>query len=234
MKQQLTKTLSLTAAALLTAASADAAVIAATDFNTATKPGTGDTMTGIVWTGDDLVNVTPSTSASYALLDGDAGFTPKGFQKDAGEFGATAFAPKINIQNEADWAATFTFDLNNGYFGTVTEISFDYQALTNAGANQSSGRAVPIFVTVNGNAFDVTKSTSSGSSSGTLTFAGSENLTTGTNTVTISTDLYTDSLGWNLGIDDLEISGDIEVPEPGSLALLGLGGLLIGARRRRA
>jgi len=226
-----TKTLLTALTATMAIGSANAALIASTDFDTATKTGT-DTMTDIVWTGDDLVNVSPATSASYAMLDGDPGITTDGFMNDSGEFGETAFAPDRNIQNEGDWAATFTFDLLNGFTGTLTEVSFDYQALTNTGGNQSAGREVPVFITVNGSAFDVTKNTSSSLASGTLSFTGSAALTTGTNTIIVSTDLYEDNTGWNLGIDNLSFEGEV-VPEPGSLALLGLGGLLIGARRRR-
>ena len=127
-------------ASILLVGNANAAIIAATNFNSTTKSSASETMTGIVWTGDDLVNVVPSTSASYSLLDSDVGFNPVGFFTTG--YSATAFAPDLNIQNEGDWAATFTFDVGSGYTGTLTTISFNFQGLTNTGANQTGGQAV--------------------------------------------------------------------------------------------
>jgi len=218
-------------ASILLVGNANAAIIAATNFNSTTKSSASETMTGIVWTGDDLVNVVPSTSASYSLLDSDVGFNPVGFFTTG--YSATAFAPDLNIQNEGDWAATFTFDVGSGYTGTLTTISFNFQGLTNTGANQTGGQAVPFFITVNGNAFDITKSTPT-TPSGSLSFSDTESLITGTNTVVISTDFYTNSGGWNIGIDDLQFEGAITaIPEPSSALLIGLAGLgFLGFRRR--
>lgn len=219
-------------ALLLLGANANAATIAATNFDAASQSDSS-TMSGIVWTGDDLVNVSASTSATYTAIEGDAGATAQGFHDDSGEWGETAFAPQVNIQNYADWEATFTFDLLNSYTGTLTGVSFDYQALTNTGANQTQGRVVPVSVTVNGSTFATTLSTSSTLSSASLTFTDTAALTSGTNTIKISTDYYTNGGGWNLGIDNLQFDGTIAaIPEP-STALLGGLGLLALLRRRR-
>ncbi|MCH7226824.1 PEP-CTERM sorting domain-containing protein [Haloferula sp. A504] len=225
------KALTLAAALVITPA-AHAAVIAETNFDSATKSSASETMTGIVWTGDDLVNVTPGTSASYTLLDSDAGFDPAGFFTTG--YGKEAFAPALNVQNTGDWAATFQFDLAAGATGTLTSISFGYQGLTNAGANQGGGRAIPMNVTVNGTAFDATLSTSTISSGGTLSFTDSEALISGTNTIVISTDAYENKDGWNIGIDNLSFAGTIQViPEPSVVPLLGTLGVLMLLRRRR-
>lgn len=234
MIKKLTYKLLTLIAALAIAPAAKAAMIAATDFDAALpNPRTSDTLgvdmlTNIVWTGDDLVNVSPGNSASYAVLDGDAGSTTRGFH--AGTWGNQGFAPDVNVQNYADWAATFTFDLLNSYTGTLSGVSFDYQGLTNSGDLQGSGRLIDMNVTVNGTAFGGTLTTSDVLGAGSLSFTGSEALTSGTNTIKISTDFYANTAGWNLGIDNLQFDGTLTaIPESSTSVILigGLGFLLL-------
>lgn len=218
-------TLSLLSAALL-AGPTQAGIIAATDFDDTVKSQGTDagfqTMAGIDWTGDDLVAVTPNPSVSYAGDPGDGFFTTG--------FGATGFAPDQNIENQGPWAATFEIVLNGSFTGTLTSIAFDYAALNNSGASQGSNfRAQNFDITVNGNTYDAQQQTTA--VNGSLVFTDAAALNNGLNTIVITSSANV-TTGYNMGIDNLVFNGEL-VPEPTSLALLGLGGLLMTRRRNR-
>lgn len=222
MKTCIARLTGVTAMGLLCVAHvADAAVIASTDFDSTTKSAASQTMSDIVWTGDDLTSVTANSSVTTVANNNAGYFTTN--------FGATGFAPDQNIENEGPWAATFELTFNAGASGTLTSIVFDYAALTNSGTSQGSNfRAQNFDITVNGNTYEVQKQTSA--VNGSLTFTDTAALNTGSNLIVI-TSSEVSGAGYNMGIDNLVFNGDV-VPEPGSLALLGLGGLLMARRRR--
>lgn len=205
----------------LAAGSAEAAVIAATTFDDTVKSAASQTMTGIDWTGDDLVAVTANTSVT-TVASADDGYFTSGF-------GATGFAPDQNVGSEGPWAATFELTLNGTTTGTLTGISLDYQGLTNSGSNNGGNQSPEVTISVNGTTFDSVKTTPT--IAGTLTFTDTAALVNGLNTIVITASNDT-TTGYNLGIDNLTFTGTL-VPEPSSLALLGLGGLCMMKRRRR-
>ena len=206
-------------------ASANAGIIAATDFNDTVKSAASQTMTGVDWTGDDLVAVTPNTSITTAASN-NAGYFTNGF-------GATGFAPNQNIENEGPWAATIQIDFNGSATGTLTGIAFDYAALTNSGTSQGTNfRAQNFDITVNGTTYDTQKQTTA--VNGSLAFTDVATLNTGPNLVVI-TSSDVSGPGYNMGIDNLSFSGDVVVPEPSTLAMaaLGLLGLAVWGWRRK-
>jgi len=213
-------TFALLAAALL-ATHSHAGIIASTDFDDTVKSAASQTMTGIDWTGDDLVAVIPNTEVT-TVASNNAGYFTSGF-------GATGFAPDQNIENEGPWSATFEIVLNGTTTGTLTSIAFDYAALNNSGGSQGSNfRAQNFDITVNGNVYDAQQQTTA--VNGSLTFTDAAALNNGLNQIVI-TSSEVSGPGYNMGIDNLVFNGDL-VPEPTSLALLTLGGLLVARRRR--
>lgn len=204
-------------------ASTDGAIIASTDFDDTVKSGSSQTMTGVDWTGDDLVSVTPAT-AIETVASANAGYFTSGF-------GATGFAPDQNIENEGPWTATIQLTFNNGATGTLAGVAFDYAGLTNSGDTQGSNfRAQNFDIAVNGNPFDTQKLTTA--VNGSISFTDTAALNTGLNLITI-TSSEVDGPGYNMAIDNLVFSGTV-VPEPGVFALLGVAGLTLLRRRRAA
>jgi hypothetical protein len=203
----------------MTAVSAQGALIASTNFDSTTKSAASQTMTDIVWTTDPLVTANSSVTT---LGNNDAGYFTTGF-------GATGFAPDQNIENEGPWIATFEITLDPGATGTLENVAFDYAGLNNSGGTQGANfRPQNFDVFVNGDSFDTQKQTEA--VDGALDFTDAAALSEGLNTIVIvSTEV--NGPGYNMGIDNLVFSGTV-IPEPSSLALFSLAGLL-GIRRRR-
>lgn len=212
----------LTTTSLLT--SGRAAVLAETSFDSAVKSGSSQTMTEITWTGENLAAFTPSSSVTTAASNNSGYFTTG--------FGATGFAPDQNIENEGPWTATFEFTLASGTTVTLTDIFFNYAALTNSGASQGTNfRAQNFDISVNGSAFDDQKQTTA--VNGSLAFTDSVAFNPGLNSVTITASEVSGA-GYNMGIDNLSFEGDLTViPEPSALVLGGLGLCALVGRRRR-
>ena len=217
--------LSLVTLLALVATTLHAAVIASTDFNSTTKSGlpTPDQdMTNVIWTGDNLVAVTPG-STIRTVGSANAGYFTTGF-------GATGFAPDQNIENEGPWTANIELVFNGIATGTLTSITFDYAALNNSGATQGSNfRAQNFDILVNGSAYETQKRTTA--VNGDLVFTDVATLNAGLNSIQIISS-EVDGPGYNMGIDNLVFNGDIVVPEPSSALLLGLGLLGLLGRRR--
>jgi len=220
--------LTLAAAALVLSfpSASHAAIILSTDFSGRTV--SGDTAGNITWT-------TNGVSSPGVLTAVDVNATGKlaGLYDTANAQGH--FAPDLNTGNEGPWSTSLTLSL------TVPEISLadvvlDYQHFNNSGGFQTVGRKVNWTATV-------TRSVSGQLDSvkviGTSSTFGIETITFDTPLILTSGESYEvtilaeggDGNGNNTGLDGLTLNG--VVPEPASLALMGLGGLMM-LRRRRA
>jgi len=226
MKKQI---INISALIAITTMTSQAAVILATNFDVTTKSSGSQDMTDVVWTGD--ANVTGNTTISTVASNNDGYFTTG--------FGATAFAPDQNIENEGPWTATIQFTIDPGFKVTFSDITFDHQMLTNNGVGQDAQdypRGAKLDVTLDGSAYgaQIVLPDTPASNSGTNTFTESRTLGAGTYSLTIKADRNTSTAGNNLGIDNLSLNGTVTaVPEPSSAALLGLGGLALILRRRK-
>ena len=139
---------------------------------------------------------------------------------------------------EGPWTASFTITVAAGYQFNLTDISFDWQMLTNGGSNQTifgpnPDQIVNFDAEMNSVAYDDTFSTGADVLSGTTgEFTGALVLGPGAHTFTLMASDGGTSAGNNVGIDNLSFNGTV-VPEPSSAALLGLGGLALVMRRRK-
>lgn len=203
---------------------AQAVVLAATNFDDAVKSAGSQIMTDISWTGEDLAAFSPATSVE-TVASNNAGYFTAGF-------GATGFAPDQNIENEGPWVATFEFTLAPLTNVTLSNISFDYAALTNSGASQGTNfRPQNFDLAVNGVAFDGQQQTTA--VNGSLTFTGPAVLNEGLNEVTLTAS-EVNGPGYNMAIDNLAFEGDLSViPEPSVAGLGGIALLAFLTRRRK-
>jgi len=222
-----TKALTLAALAVLAiAGAARAEVILATDF-TGVDTSASPTAGSITW---DTVNgiIAPAPSLTFDAIDGFFS-APDLISVDR------------NVDNDGPWSTTIDLALDAGTLAIdLTSFSIRTNYTSNSGATQTANRTINLAVAIEGSASGSLGSsdidhTDPGGGTGTvasidLSGFRLDNTETYTLTFTASS---ADGPGVNMNFDDLAIAGDITVPEPGSLVLLGLGGLAVLRRRRR-
>lgn len=239
-------TLFATAAGLSLSAmgSADADVIASTDFDG--RSATNETASDLSWTTNGVEDpgsmsaLSQSGPGTVSLFDGTS-------------LTQNNFTPGINTGNgDTFWSTDVALTVASGFSVSVTDVTFSYVAV-NGGEALNVPRESDFVVTLidpSGNKLesDITFGTSGTTSTPqtpTLTALFDQPIALeepGNYTVRIQGgDLFIlnldnpigtrDETGNHTGIDNLSINGTV-IPEPGSLALLGLGGLMMVRRRR--
>lgn len=210
--------------------SAEAAVILADDFTGVTR--SGNTATISSW--DTVSGIdAPSTSLDFFV----------GGTTTAVSFFNVADEIAVNRNMTADgWDTSITFELDSATQSIdLTTLVLDIRLTNNSGANNTTASK-------NGRMIAVLEGSSSGVlgtiDPGNLSYPSVEHTRTldlsglasldGSETYTLKIQARGTGFGHFKSLQALELNGDITpVPEPGSLALLGLGGLLVASRRRR-
>jgi len=241
MIERRTALLSAVALQVGLAGSIDAATILSTDFDGRTLTTTNvadDTATGLNWTTDGVDDPGDMVAFQSDNLTGQNLFNNNALTQNL-------FAPEINVGNgNTIWRTAVPLTVSAGKAVTLNDVVFDYLAI-NAGGNLNVDRRSDFLVTLfnpSGVAIDqvVITDALSGTGAGvptlTATFASPIALSLpGTYKLEIAggdfPTLGVDETGNHTGIDNLSING-VVTPEPTSLALLGLGGLLVARRRR--
>jgi hypothetical protein len=236
--RSLTKSLFSTAALLglsatLAAGSAEAAPVLLAGFNNAGVD-TGRT-------GSTTISANEAFTGINAEFFGEARGT--NFGSGDGFYGGTSFvAPSFDAGDysfRANVANTFTITNNTGGVITLDQVSFDVHECDNANddielvyvsgdlAGVTNGTVINtvdgINVTETRNGGDYADFDWSLAALADQTLADGESAVFSLKSVTLSSSLTS--------LDNIGFIGSV-VPEPGSLALLGLGGLLIARRRR--
>jgi len=208
------------------APSASADVILSTDFTGRTVSGL--TASNITWTANGVTNPGDLTAVHEVA-------------NDAGDLFDTAaaqghFALDNNVGNGGQWSTTFTIDVT-GVGISLTDVDLDFTNFNNSGAKQGVNRSVAWTVTVDGSISSpiskqaISASVKDGSVAivfdSPIAMTGAESYD-----IRILAQEGIPNSGNNTGIDAMTFHGVI--PEPATLALLGLGGLAMLKRRRHA
>lgn len=214
----------LTVSAML-AASTQAGVLASTDFDGRTA--TGPTASNLNWTLNGLNDPGTITNDTANLFDGST-------------VTQNNFTPGTNTgNNNSSWIATMTFEVAAGFTVTVEDVTFNGISI-NGGQALNVPRKNDFTVTLLDpslaeiDSVTIADTTADATTQPLITFDLADTvLGAGTYTLQIRGGDFTgaNETGNHTGIDNLSINGTA-VPEPTSLALLGLGGLLIARRRR--
>ena len=180
------------------------------------------------------------TASVFTLVDGNAsGSFIDGFQDDRLEI----------VLKGVQTTSTFQITIPTGVTVDLTGLSFDHGIQWNNGRTNSTYSKWSVSIDNGGSATPSavddsrtpTEDVGEQSTNEALVLSGLTGLTATTVTFTINGQfgVNTDFTSGNdqtrqAFLDNVTLTGSVgPVPEPGSLALLGLGGLLIGARRRR-
>ncbi len=225
------------AAFSLGAISANAAIIASTNFDGRTLTASDTTATNLIWITNGVTNPgnmvsLNSNAAGLALFNGNS-------------LTQNMFAPALNTANENTfWTTNVSLIVSSGSTVTLTNVTFNAWSL-GGGQVQNPDRKLDFTVSlINPSATtiatvditDLISGTGAGSPLATATFSSAMALSDpGTYTLRIKGGdfLGLDESGNHTAIDNLSINGTFTaVPEP-SAALLGGLGLLALLRRRR-
>ena len=240
------KTKALLAAGLTLAASglvsttAIADVVLQTGFTGVVTSTSTNTATSVAW---DVVDGVDTPASSLTLVGNDeynASAPALVFQSSS----TNLLNVKYNLGNEGS-VTTIIEDLALSA-GTqsidLTDFSVWFDATTAAGVSQGTNTqtlklTVEVVGSVSGSlgtSPTVSKTDVGGASGVTATadLSALADLTQG-ETYDVIINFDGGSSGWNIRVDDFQLNGDITVPEPGSLALMSIGGLLMIKRRRR-
>lgn len=216
------------------ATGANAAVLASTDFDSSTAA--GNTKSNLNWTlngvddpGDMSANVFGGGAVN--MFDGNL------FVQDI-------FIPGLNVGNtNSSWETSVNITVAAGFNVTLTDVTFNSVSVSGGQAenvNRRNDYRVTVFnpsavQVATAEQADVNAGTGNGQPLVTLDFTDVALTDPGTYTLVIRGGdfLGANETGNHTGLDNLSINGDVSViPEPTSLALLSLGGLLIARRRR--
>lgn len=225
MKRTLCLTPALLALATV-APSADADVIVGTDF-------TGRTFTGNVVTVNDY-------TVNGVASPGDLTFTGPSAFMTSGDAADRA----VPIRNAPNWSVLIPVNVGGSAID-LTDVTVSFEAFSNSQVSKTgisngfSPNYQPTVRLLDAGQTPIDSETQDAHAvngnnlvaawTPVFTFVSDDTLAANTNYfIEIA---MTGSGGNNVGIDDLVINGSV-VPEPGSLALLGLGGLLIARRRK--
>jgi hypothetical protein len=225
------------AAFSLGAISANAAIIASTNFDGRTLTASDTTATSLIWTTNDVANPgnmvsLNASAAGLALFNGNS-------------LTQNMFAPALNTANvNTFWTTNVSLIVSPGSTVTLTDVTFNAWSL-NGSQLQNANKKLDFTVSLidpsaatiaTVDITDLISGTGVGSPLATATFSSAMALSApGTYTLRIKGGdfLGIDEFGNHTAIDNLSINGTFAaVPEP-SAALLGGLGLLALLRRRR-
>lgn len=227
-----TKTLlaSLTASLAL-AGTSNADVILADDFTGVSKSGSNATITS--WDTENGVTAT----TSFPAVD-EGGSAANYFDANAGELDVNA-----SVHNTNDgWDISFDVALSGATVSVdLSSLDLNTWAINSSGDRRNNSGPHTWTLTITGDVAYGTQSASGDASFSGKSAAASIDLS-GLGDL-VAGESYTFTLGVREGatetsntyasLDDFTLNGVATIPEPGSLALLALGGLLITSRRRR-
>jgi len=213
----------LVAVVLGSPAQSQGAELLTTDFDNGGVSG-GD-MVDVVWTEDGLTAPT-TLGASADVRSGLSG---------DGDAEGGYFSPNANVNGSLEgtpaWTATWTITVGAKDVELTDVVLASAESNSSASLGSGSGTS-NINLTISGTGIDVTQQrTDESGASQELTFTTPVTLTAGADYDVTFTVWEGSSQGHFESFDALTFNGTV-IPEPASLALLGLGGRLVAGRQR--